>query len=193
MIYTIESISLESMKTDGLRWLFRISPAFALGEGLVEICKFYWLTDYQQIYDGPFAIGVSGSAMLSIYGSVVPYFVCLLLVEVYGDYLSIMRAREWLSSPSTAMKHDTLEVKSDTLAMFKSATKVYLPDLTAMFADDLNFLSQVLSGMFRLFRYSLLAKDLPEELQFKRLRKSANVVLHDAKNLSLCKGETIGM
>lgn len=193
MIYTFEGIGLESTKIVGLRWLLRISPAFALGEGLVELCKFYWLDHH--FFGGPFATGVSGYAIMSLYGSILLLFGCFLFLEVFADYLSIARAREWLSAPPNANKHGLCDRESpeysDILAVSKSVSKVYVRDLTKILTDKVYLLLQLLSWGFRLFLYSLCARDLPE-MQLKRFEGHHKLVLNNV-NLSISKGETLAI
>jgi ABC-type multidrug transport system fused ATPase/permease subunit len=192
MIYTIETISAEALPFGSLIWLLRACPSFALGEGLIELCKYH---SFHQEHGSPFARAVSGDALKALFGSIVPFFACLLFLENHKVWLSVRQAREWVASgnaPTSKRDRDTNWKRSpDTLVQVESATKVYVRSIARIVGDAVVFLWQNAMHFCRLFLFSLMARDLPEKQDIEKV--NAPKLALDGITLSLKKGETLGI
>jgi ABC-type multidrug transport system fused ATPase/permease subunit len=194
MIYTIETIRAESLHFGSFIWLLRACPSFALGEGLIGLCKYH---SFHQEDASPFTSAVSGDALLALFGSIVPYFTCFLFLENYGVWLSGQQAREWVASgyllaPTSGNEGDITRKRSpDTVVHVESATKVYAQSFCSICSDELVFLWHHAVHFCRLFLFALAARDLPEAQNIEKV--NALKLALDAITFSLKKGETLGI
>lgn len=78
-----------------LRKLFRMWPAFNLGEGLIQLSSAFWEREALAESSRPFDWQVAGLPLLLLYGLSVPYFAVVLLFEGACDGGIIGVFRHW--------------------------------------------------------------------------------------------------
>jgi len=97
--FIMSTIETTKDLAESLRPLFRLWPAYNVGEGLIQMASAFWQREVLDDNARPFDWEVSGISLALVYGLTIPYGIIVMLLEYASDTGSggpIARSLRWV-------------------------------------------------------------------------------------------------